>query len=302
MNSSSSPSLSWSSEQRAIFSFIASSSSNLIVEAVAGAGKSTTLREAIVHVPTKTNSLLPPAILVLSFDKATQEKMQTALGAKAVARTCSSLGLAALRTSFPKIKVDLKKAGNTIFPLFKRDHPDTRTALCALSLLKSCWPLLRASEASLFLQENDVDFEDEKSLGKVLRALEATLADTSACDFDDMLVMPLIHNCEFPKQDFVLVDEAQDTNDVQLEILTRLQKAGKVVPDDEGNPEQLPSSTRFLFVGDPSQAIYGFRGANSDSMERIKKRFACKSLPLSVTYRCPRLHVELARHYCNPTK
>lgn len=322
--------MNWSAEQLSIFSAVANGTAgNLIVEAVAGSGKTTTLVEAIRHIRIQTTSILPPAILFLAFNKAIAETLAGKLGTAAQASTFHSLGLRALKTSFPKIKVDFKKVGNVLYPLFKRDHPDVRPALRAVGLLKSVWPLFSSvSEARDFLTNNDVDFDDEKSLSKVLRVVERTLADTSSCDFDDMLVMPLLYSSEFPKQDFVLVDEAQDTNDVQLEILERLQKKPllkqvvEAMIDTNLNPHKVRaelegisyheakgrnlgdcynkqhSPTRFLFVGDPSQAIYGFRGANSDSMERIGKRFSCSSLPLSVTYRCPSLHVVLARRYC----
>jgi superfamily I DNA/RNA helicase len=52
---------------------------------------------------------------------------------------------------------------------------------------------------------------------------------------------------------------------------------------------------RILFVGDPYQAIYGFAGADSASIEKIAKRTQAVSLPLSICYRCPKSHIELAR-------
>lgn len=45
---------------------------------------------------------------------------------------------------------------------------------------------------------------------------------------------------------------------------------------------------RIIFVGDEKQAIYGFAGADSDSVARIKSEFNCEVMPLSVTYRCPK--------------
>lgn len=45
---------------------------------------------------------------------------------------------------------------------------------------------------------------------------------------------------------------------------------------------------RIIFVGDERQAIYGFAGADADSVARIKSEFNCTVMPLSVTYRCPK--------------
>lgn len=54
---------------------------------------------------------------------------------------------------------------------------------------------------------------------------------------------------------------------------------------------------RIIAVGDRSQAIYGFRGAHSASMDEIEKRFQCRTLPLSVSYRCPQAVVMKAREW-----
>jgi superfamily I DNA/RNA helicase len=54
---------------------------------------------------------------------------------------------------------------------------------------------------------------------------------------------------------------------------------------------------RIIAVGDRNQAIYGFRGAHSASMDEIKKRFNARTLPLSVSYRCPQAVVLKAREW-----
>jgi superfamily I DNA/RNA helicase len=59
----------------------------------------------------------------------------------------------------------------------------------------------------------------------------------------------------------------------------------------------LGHSSRFVAVGDPHQAIYGFRGANSDALDKIVARFACRTLPLSVSYRCSKAVVAEAQKF-----
>ena len=54
---------------------------------------------------------------------------------------------------------------------------------------------------------------------------------------------------------------------------------------------------RLIAVGDPHQAIYGFRGADSEAMGRIKEEFDCQELPLSVSYRCPQAVVRAAQEF-----
>lgn len=101
-------------------------------------------------------------------------------------------------------------------------------------------------------------------------------------DFDDMLLAPLYYGARFFPCDWVLLDEAQDTNRVRREIAIRMLK---------------PHTGRLIAVGDDRQAIYGFTGADSDAMDRIKGRLGSAVLPLTVTYRCPKAVVALAQQW-----
>lgn len=108
---------------------------------------------------------------------------------------------------------------------------------------------------------------------------ESIKRDKVMIDFDDMIFSPLYHGVKFFENDWVLVDEAQDTNPVRR-LLAR---------------KMLKTSGRLLAVGDPHQAIYGFTGADNDALDLIKKEFGCIDLPLTVTFRCPKSVVALAK-------
>jgi len=103
-------------------------------------------------------------------------------------------------------------------------------------------------------------------------------------DFDDMLYLPLRSKCTFDKKNYVFVDEAQDTNGVQRALLRRM-----LAPPPHG---------RLIAVGDPSQAIYGFRGADANAMSALREEFSAVVMPLSVSYRCSRAVVAEAQKYC----
>jgi superfamily I DNA/RNA helicase len=127
----------------------------------------------------------------------------------------------------------------------------------------------------------DID-PDEVDLELVREVLRRSIAQSrEVIDFNDMLYMPVIARAEFLKTDVVFLDEAQDVNGIQAEIVDRMRH----------------SETRVIAVGDPNQAIYGFRGALSDSMSQLQHRFHCRPLPLSVSYRCPRAVVKQARQW-----
>ena len=106
------------------------------------------------------------------------------------------------------------------------------------------------------------------------------LADeTGLIDFDDMLYLPLLWKVRFTKFKIVLADECQDFNPAQLEVILRC----------------LDKNGRIFFVGDRKQAIYGFAGADHRSFQSIIERSKATVMPLSVTYRCPVSHVRLAQ-------
>ena len=59
----------------------------------------------------------------------------------------------------------------------------------------------------------------------------------------------------------------------------------------------LKPSGRLFAVGDPCQAIYGFTGADSAALDNIRSEFNAETLPLTVTYRCPKSIVQVANQW-----
>jgi DNA helicase-2/ATP-dependent DNA helicase PcrA len=102
-------------------------------------------------------------------------------------------------------------------------------------------------------------------------------------DFDDQKYIPVIlgpngkgSHIPMNQFDIIFVDEAQDVSAVDLELIRlSLREGGMVVA-----------------IGDDKQAIYGFRGADVNSINNIKKTFDAVEKPLSITYRCGRAIVE----------
>jgi superfamily I DNA/RNA helicase len=78
----------------------------------------------------------------------------------------------------------------------------------------------------------------------------------------------------------LLVHNCQDTNGARRALALAMLK---------------PRTGRMIFVGDPAQAIYGFTGADSDSMKLLKDATNAITLPLNVTRRCPHKVVEMAK-------
>jgi len=89
-------------------------------------------------------------------------------------------------------------------------------------------------------------------------------------DFDDLLYWVGTGEIICEKFDKILLDECQDINKIQRMVIKAIMK----------------ENSQLMFVGDENQAIYAFRGADSESIQNIKKEFDCKELPLSVSRRC----------------
>jgi len=91
-------------------------------------------------------------------------------------------------------------------------------------------------------------------------------------DFNDMIWLPIVLGLPLDRYELLIVDEAQDLNRAQQTLV-------KMVGE------------RLVFIGDPRQAIYGFAGADCESIERLTEELTnskrgCMTLPLTVTRRC----------------
>ena len=284
----------WSQFQQDIFTAIEETTDSLIIEAVAGSGKTTTIVEAINHVPGSQS------VVFLAFNKSIAEELKRRVTApNARCMTLHSLGLTAwkqfLSWDASSLEVDGKKVRNIVDEMELPWGAWTKDMGKLVGLakggglvpkeLEDKYPHGLARDTKDAWEETmdryDID-PDEVDLELVRRVLVRSIETArEVVDFDDMLYMPIITGAAFEKTDVVFVDEAQDVNGIQAEIVARMRH----------------ERTRVIVVGDPNQAIYGFRGALSDSMSRLQERFDCRPLPLSVSYRCPKRVVAKAREW-----
>lgn len=113
------------------------------------------------------------------------------------------------------------------------------------------------------------------------KVLQSTFEDERKRDFTDMVWFPVAKELKCSKSDLVIIDESQDLSSCQLALVM---KAGK----------------RMMFIGDPSQAIYGFSGAGINSIEDIRNSLSTSDsgmtdLKLTYTRRCPKEVVAFAK-------
>jgi DNA helicase-2/ATP-dependent DNA helicase PcrA len=248
--------------QEKIFAHM-SSPRSLIVKAVAGSGKTTTCIQSLRHIP--------------GVDLAACR-----------ASTFHSVGFNAVvkKLALPQeIKPDTGKVAAIARKRLTEEDHDLYASFCSklVGLAKGQGVgVLVPDEAAVWheiIAHQDLTLEDEKAevdravqIARKLLAASNAQAKLGVIDFDDMLYLPLLWNLRLWQNDYVFVDEAQDTNPVRRAIARKaLRPGGKMVA-----------------VGDERQAIYGFTGASHDAMDLIRQEFNCEELPLTVSYRCPK--------------
>lgn len=313
---------------------------HLVIVARAGTGKTTTLVEGLKFLRGQTPSIIPSTqqaeiwnammlskdartIAFVAFNKSIATELQQRVPAGVDASTMHSMGMKAVNRAFGtvRLKVDEYRTQNLIEAItgkdirgLRRDKPTLVSATCRLvSLCKMNLIDGRDAEALVQLAGHyDVDMNHSTSeivalVPEVLERAKDPSADL-CMDFDDMIWLPVVKDLPVFKYDLLLVDEAQDLNRCQQALA---KKAGK----------------RIILCGDPKQAIYGFTGADADSMPRMIKELSggclscgrvggepgnpclkcggqptggdqrCQVLPLTVTRRCGRAIVAEANRY-----
>lgn len=318
-----------SKAQQDFYDWVSNESGNCILNAVAGAGKTTTVLNGI--------ALMRGKVWLGVYNKKMADEIKEKVAARddlskrvetwdPVARkflrvpepvsssTFHSLGLGLVRSmAYPnKPEIDDKKVTRIVDQVVaekeaiaQQERPDLRevagTVTQLVSMAKnrgfvpgqhvsgglSDWDDLRAWN-NMVAQFDIGDTLDDEQLDMAINfarsVLRKSTADISTIDMDDMIYLPLARRITLKpwhKYDWVLIDEAQDTNPARRALANLVRKEG----------------ARLVAVGDPHQAIYGFTGADNDSLEQIKDQFRAVELPLTVTYRCPKAVVEHAQKW-----
>lgn len=271
----------WSSHQKNIFDFIENGEGNGIAVAVAGSGKTTTIVEGL-----KRLEFVSPDNIFLAFNKSIAEELKKrgvnaktfhSLTFSAVTR---HLGIREITTNktFKIIRDELSFNDRRMYGSFINRLVGVAKQVgigCLTDDTEMNWLKL----VNHFSLELDSDYGELNEAVSLSRHIFNECDDLSMCDFDDLLYIAVREGIKLPEFDFVFVDEAQDTNAIQRAILHKIMR-----------PE-----SRMMAVGDPAQAIYGFRGSDNNSLQLIAGEFNCKEFPLTISYRCPTKIVEYAR-------
>ena len=292
----------WSKYQQAVFTEAARlTDEDCAVVARAGCAKTTSLIESLRTVPYHR-------VLLSAFNKSIQVEMQNRAPRHVHCRTLHSLGLRIHQDNLQlhnrgRAEVVPEKGREMAMKLleekpqyyrggnqaFAGDYERKIDAVVALRKTTSFAKNVLALEHDELLDiANNCDLPSREDADKIARAaaelLNREADDYLRVDFDDMAWFPwmfeygVADGTHMPDYDVVMVDERQDTSPAQDWMIEQIARSGRTIS--------------FL---DDRQCIYGFRGVDRATVERIVKNANVVKLPLPVSYRCPLAVIEKAR-------
>jgi hypothetical protein len=276
-------------EQEAIICAAKNTRQSLLIRALAGCAKSTTL-EMIAHA-------LPPGPgLALAFNKKIAVELEKRFPPHFQIKTLNGLGHAAWGRALSKrLVLDDKKLGKIVSEVlkasgFQASQDDWAAVRQLASFAMSQGLVPKPFTQKGLIPDDEGTWRDlcEQAIGTYDKTLAEFARQVIAenvkqgfqgtISFDDQIYLSTMFGGQYPRFPLVLIDEAQD-----LSPLNHLQL-------------KKCAADRIIAVGDEKQAIYGFRNADSDSINKIKAlRSDWIELPLATTFRCPQVVVEKCR-------
>ena len=271
--------------------------SSKIVNSVAGSGKSTLLKLCADEISNSNMNVRD--CLVLVFNKRNKEVLVNKLNSEWAGSisTIHSIGYRILQKylNAKGLNVTASKYRDIAKTLdwFDGSNPQQEKQ-CSLSNFLKLADFVRLTQTylnpealSVLIDHYAIDI-NKKNLNDIGQRISYVFqqgcelaASNRLIDHTDMIWLPCIWQISqrpsFRQFKLVMVDEAQDLSALQLEFIINLTNC----------------QSRLIFVGDPSQSINGFCGADTDSFANIKKRTSAVELVLPVCYRCPKSHIEL---------
>ena len=275
-----------------------------LVIAGAGSGKTRVLTYKIAYL--LSQGMKPWSIMALTFTNKAAREMKERIGKLVGNDLAQHLYMGTFHSIFSRIlRAEAEHIGfNNNFTIY--DESDSRSLIKAIvkemglddkkykpaavhakiSMAKNNLMSAAAyeSDAAIFEQNKRAQMPE---VGKIFVAYVQRFKQANAMDFDDLLTLTYqlfrehedIRHKYAARFDYVLVDEYQDTNHVQMSIVMQL----------------CQEKLRVCAVGDDSQSIYSFRGANIDNILNYQRQFqGTRLFKLEQNYRSTQTIVEAA--------
>lgn len=303
----------YTKEQEDIFEYVKTGILNVLIEAVAGAGKTTTLIECVKRIIEFHGS--DKRILLLAHNKSTRDTLQEKInkklekdgldGSNIKVFTLHGLAWRLYREHYdekPEINDDKYK-------MYISQNINEIGTESYLSLNNNDKMIYRGNLLELINIGRHYLKSGEKELRKLSKKLEIPLISDEChmvanilkwgkenrdiVDFQDLLWYPyeLGYYSKLYTADYIFLDEAQDASIAQQEIITRCMKR----------------NTRLIAFGDTDQTINSWCGSDINSLDNILEnegdrfRRKAKPMPLTTNYRCGKKIIEYAKRYSDKT-
>lgn len=275
-----------------------------LVIAGAGSGKTRVLTYKIAYL--LSQGMKPWSIMALTFTNKAAREMKERIGKLVGNDLAQHLYMGTFHSIFSRIlRAEAEHIGfNNNFTIY--DESDSRSLIKAIvkemglddkkykpAAVHAKISMAKNNLMSAAAYDSDVAiFEQNKraqmpEVGKIFVAYVQRCKQANAMDFDDLLTLTYqlfrehedIRHKYAARFDYVLVDEYQDTNHVQMSIVMQL----------------CQEKQRVCAVGDDSQSIYSFRGANIDNILNYQRQFqGTRLFKLEQNYRSTQTIVEAA--------
>lgn len=267
------------SEQSAIIES-AGKEKSIVISARAGCAKTDTGVRLAEAYPNKRFQFIV-------FNKKNAEEFRNKLPSNAIGSTCHSFCNRFIKKS-KGFKLDtggykvFKIIFNDIDYNFKSEDLSKEDSIACRENLNSMKELIglakvyfidpKESDMMFLIDHYGISFSLSLSqaCSDAVRFLKESDDNTNEIDFNDMVRFPIINNSIRSSFDYFFLDEAQDNTPIRNELLRQMHKQGCSV----------------ICCGDEFQAIYGFAGADCDSMKRIQETINPIVLPLTTNFRC----------------
>lgn len=288
----------FSDEQNAIFDYAEHGILNIIIQAVAGAGKTTTLVECANRIGDDKS------ILLLAHNRSTRDTLKTKISNKKNVKVYTLHGLAwRMFTEYfnfqPVIDDDkYRKYINANIDEISSDEFKALSAPMKMAYKATVFDLINKARHNLKQSEKEIKKLATKKYGMTLIADECKMVSDvlkwgvtqkEVVDYQDLLWFPSEFGYFTKKYlaDIIMLDEAQDASIAQQDIVSRC----------------LKRNTRLIMAGDEDQCINSWCGSDTEAFNHLKDpnlfRREAKEFPLSTNYRCGVKIIEYAKKYTN---
>ena len=302
----------YTKEQEDIFNFAQTGVLNILVEAVAGAGKTTTLIECVKRIIDHCGN--NKQILLLAHNKSTKETLEKKIKEKLKiddlyqtkinVYTIHGLAWRLFGEHFNRPVINENKYHDYISKNIDNIGSDSYKSLNGNNKV-----IYRGNLNLLLSMARHYLKSGEKEIKKLAKKLEIHLIadechmvsnilkwgreNIQEVDYQDLLYLPSVlgYYTKVFLADFILLDEAQDASIAQQDIISRCMKR----------------NTRLIAFGDTDQLINSWCGSDIEAIEKIlsnsdgKFNRPAKQFPLTINYRCGKKIIEYAKQYSNKT-